>query len=405
MMKGCLGVLLTVLVAVDACSIAADYFQFGTQPNSRIEYDHARGKFRKHFRISFDVKTNDSAGVIFYAADKENTNFVILYMESGQIIYKILSNKIIHDLQTTKTFNDGEWHKIVIVNNQSMQLMVDDNLEGERKSKSIQKLEIAEPLFLGGLRDEQMGLLSEYGNVVHSFKGCIRDFHVTNRPMEKPRKVDVQRCLENIEEGNYFNGGYAVLGNRYVVGDEIDIKMDIKPRNVSGLLLSVHGKRDYLVLEMYEGAIRFTVDNGRGPITTTFSPDRMHYLCDGHWHTIQGKLSGRGPITTTFSPDRMHYLCDGHWHTIQAIKSKNIVSLSVDNKFMTPSLGDHRAKSTDTGGALFLGSHKVLNKVRGITARYPFVGCIRNIHINNKPIIVTYQMRRGDVIVGQCATN
>ncbi|KAK9737572.1 Laminin G domain [Popillia japonica] len=375
MMKGCLGVLLTVLVAVDACSIAADYFQFGTQPNSRIEYDHARGKFRKHFRISFDVKTNDSAGVIFYAADKENTNFVILYMESGQIIYKILSNKIIHDLQTTKTFNDGEWHKIVIVNNQSMQLMVDDNLEGERKSKSIQKLEIAEPLFLGGLRDEQMGLLSEYGNVVHSFKGCIRDFHVTNRPMEKPRKVDVQRCLENIEEGNYFNGGYAVLGNRYVVGDEIDIKMDIKPRNVSGLLLSVHGKRDYLVLEMYEGAIRFTVDNGRGPITTTFSPDRMHYLCDGHWHTIQ------------------------------AIKSKNIVSLSVDNKFMTPSLGDHRAKSTDTGGALFLGSHKVLNKVRGITARYPFVGCIRNIHINNKPIIVTYQMRRGDVIVGQCATN
>ncbi|KAK9701286.1 hypothetical protein QE152_g30724 [Popillia japonica] len=72
------------------------------------------------------------------------------------------------------------------------------------------------------------------------FKGCIRDFHVTNRPIEKPRKVDVQRCLENIEEGNYFNGGDAVLGNRYVVGDEIDIKMDIKPRNVSGLLLSVH---------------------------------------------------------------------------------------------------------------------------------------------------------------------
>ncbi|KAK9701291.1 Laminin G domain [Popillia japonica] len=102
----------------------------GTQPNSRIEYGHARGKFRKHFRISFDVKTNDSAGVIFYAADKENTNFVILYMESGHIVYKILSNKIIHDLQTTKTFNDGEWHKIMIVNNQSMQLMVDDNLEG-----------------------------------------------------------------------------------------------------------------------------------------------------------------------------------------------------------------------------------------------------------------------------------
>lgn len=123
---------------------------------------------------------------------------------------------------------------------------------------------------------------------VASFRGCVRNFHMNNKPMEKPRKFYVGECPENQEEGNYFHGGYVVLKPRYVVGDDINIKMDIKPRNITGLILAVHGKRDYLVLEMVNGAIRFTVENGRGPIVTTFSPDRTHYLCDGEWHMIQG---------------------------------------------------------------------------------------------------------------------
>ncbi len=45
---------------------------------------------------------------------------------------------------------------------------------------------------------------------------------------------------------------------------------------------------------MVDGAIQFTVDNGRGPITSLFKPENQFQFCNGDWHEIhgeQGKLS------------------------------------------------------------------------------------------------------------------
>lgn len=109
-------------------------------------------------------------------------------------------------------------------------------------------------------------------------------------PMENPDHIEVVPCSDDVEPGTYFGaqGGYMRLKDKFKVGLEIDVKMDIKPRNVSGLILSVQGKRDYLVLEMLNGVIRLTVENGKGAITTSFQPDKPHYFCDGQWHNIQG---------------------------------------------------------------------------------------------------------------------
>jgi len=71
----------------------------------------------------------------------------------------------------------------------------------------------------------------------------------------------------------------------------IDIQMDIKPRSTSGHLLSVHGRRDYLVLEMINGTIKFLVKTQKGSIETSFEPTKSNALCDGHWHNIRGMFS------------------------------------------------------------------------------------------------------------------
>lgn len=57
---------------------------------------------------------------------------------------------------------------------------------------------------------------------------------------------------------------------------------------MSGVLLAVHGAKDYLFLQMVGGVMEFTVDNGKGPFTSAFSPDDKSFLCDGEWHTIHG---------------------------------------------------------------------------------------------------------------------
>lgn len=74
------------------------------------------------------------------------------------------------------------------------------------------------------------------------------------------------------------------------MGLEIDIKLEIKPRDLSGLLLSVQAKKvDYLLLQMVDGTIRFSVNNGKGEIWAAYTPPTPHYFCDGQWHNIQGQ--------------------------------------------------------------------------------------------------------------------
>lgn len=65
--------------------------------------------------------------------------------------------------------------------------------------------------------------------------------------------------------------------------------MEIKPRSVDGILLSVQGKKNSLLLEMKNGTISFSVDAGpKGPISASFTPPSPYFLCDGQWHSIKG---------------------------------------------------------------------------------------------------------------------
>lgn len=93
-----------------------------------------------------------------------------------------------------------------------------------------------------------------------------------------------------MESGHFIGpgGGFITAYKRFKVGLDFDITMEIKPRNISGVLLAIQGRRDYLALQMVDGGLTFTVDNGRGPITAVFKPDSPFAFCDGKWHEIHG---------------------------------------------------------------------------------------------------------------------
>lgn len=97
-------------------------------------------------------------------------------------------------------------------------------------------------------------------------------------------------CSSKVESGSFFSlaGGYIKAEETFRVGLDIDISMEIKPRSTSGILMSVHGRRDFLILQMINGSLIFSVDNGRGPIIAKFTPQHQHHMCDGQWHYIQG---------------------------------------------------------------------------------------------------------------------
>lgn len=65
--------------------------------------------------------------------------------------------------------------------------------------------------------------------------------------------------------------------------------MDIKPRSIDGILMSVQtSKKNFLILELKNGTISFSVDAGKGPISASFTPAFPYFLCDGAWHSIKG---------------------------------------------------------------------------------------------------------------------
>lgn len=66
--------------------------------------------------------------------------------------------------------------------------------------------------------------------------------------------------------------------------------MKIKPKNKNGLLAAVYSKKDFIILQLVEGKITFTVDNGNGPVTT-YSEPVIHSNFGNHWHDITGKVT------------------------------------------------------------------------------------------------------------------
>jgi len=208
--------------------------------------------------------------------------------------------------------------------------------------------------------------------------GCLRNFRADSRPVGKPDYQEgTEPCSLKVEGGSFFalQGGYIKAMDNFRVGLDIDIRFEIKPRSTSGILVSVHGRRDYLLLQMVNGTMIFSVDNGRGAIVATHIPQSEHKLCNGKWHFIQ------------------------------AIKAKNVVTLSVDNVFVEPGIGVAGVSSTDTNNPLYIGGHPNPTRTRGgFQTREQFVGCIRNLTINGKDYQFKSEQAIGSVTPKTCPT-
>lgn len=76
---------------------------------------------------------------------------------------------------------------------------------------------------------------------------------------------------------------------KFALTKDVDITISIKPRSVDGILMAMQStKKINLLLEMRNGTISFTVDVGKGPMSTSFTLPSPYIFCDGQWHSIRG---------------------------------------------------------------------------------------------------------------------
>ncbi|KAK2708492.1 hypothetical protein QYM36_014189 [Artemia franciscana] len=350
-------------------------FRFGNTRFSRQEYQTLPARPRAKSSFSVEFKTVSPDGIIFYSADQRHIDFIALYLRDGKIHYSFNCGSGAGHLASPLDYADGDWHMVTFSREaQNGTLIVDGDLVAEGMSRgNTRSINIDPPFFVGGISPEAVDFAK--GNMKGldvGFVGCLRDFRMNDRPLTDLVTAEgVEPCSSKVEEGSFFSidGGYIKAYETFRVGLDIDISMEIKPRSMSGILMAVHGRRDYLVLQIVNGTVIFIVDNGRGAISSSYTPPHEHYLCDGQWHSIQ------------------------------AIKTRNVVTLSVDNVFVEPGIGAVGVSSTDTNHPLYIGGHPNPIGRRGIQTSEQYVGCLRRLVVDE-----TEQKLYNAVVVGSVTT-
>ncbi|XP_063394216.1 laminin subunit alpha [Cydia fagiglandana] len=356
-------------------------YRFGTREDSRIEYAKLPGRQSDELDLMVTLRTFDKhGGIIFYATtERAPDQFLAIYMKDAQIHFTFNCGGDTATIVSPDTYSGTDWHTVTVSRTSGHgKLTVDNQMVGEASVSCDNPVPLAAPYYYGGLKSAEIAK-THLEDFYQPFKGCLKGLIMNGQYVtEVLRRVNALRCTDNIEDGIYFGPSTNTTSNylklqesNFRVGISLSISMEIKPRNTTGLLLAVHGKKDYLVLELLEHEVVVNVENGKGEFHASY------------------KLAE--PTS----------LCDGNWHKIQVAKARHVVSVGVDNHFGDAGLGT--GPSTDTRSALYIGGHeKAVARVRGVRSKRGFTGCIRNIQIREQPISIPLSAAHRDTHVGAC---
>jgi laminin alpha 3/5 len=122
------------------------------------------------------------------------------------------------------------------------------------------------------------------------FSGCLRDLSLNDESYDEDsadNKIGVVPCSQLTEDGIFFakDGGYAMLPE-FTANKQFHFELEVKPRVKNAVLLSV-GVIEYVTMQLVNGTVKLTVDDGAGPESIHYVPPQGTMLCDGNWHRIK----------------------------------------------------------------------------------------------------------------------
>jgi len=393
----------TTSITLEGCSIGLnpvrdlevdplEGLRFGNGPDTRNEFNipsHIASSLTNKSEFQIEFKTTGSEGVLLYVTGAKQIDFVAIFMQEGRLYYFWNNGGKTAMGRREQTVNDGNWHRVVVSRSEKTGSMSIDNepeiLMTSQGEESI--LNVKSPIFIGGLSDDiskgarnNLKVPNNLLSVTSSFPGCLRNLVVQGVAQDFSKDsipFGSRPCSSKVESGVFFHStssmnNYVVIKDKFRVGERIKIDMRIRPRSKSGVLMSVSAKLDFLILQMVDGAIKFTVDNGGGPFSVTKEPGKQ--------------------------------LCDGEWHTIQAVKERNIITLSLDDGTIAIAVGMGGISSTDTNDPLYLGGVPAGESTPGLDVTDKYVGCISDIKISDRPVFMGSSVVYGDVTLNTCPT-
>ncbi|XP_039668362.1 laminin subunit alpha-3 [Perca fluviatilis] len=302
---------------------------------------------RPHF--SLDVKTKTSKGLILHVAGRGVIPLLALYMANGKIKMSLGQNRIIQHKQKS---NDGNWHRVEFsVERSTFHLLVDGFrvTDGHLPNNEGSSLDLHNPVYLGA--DPKSKTTKGHNIPTNSVIGCIRDFKMNEVVMvDLEASYKTLPCFDGLAEiGTYFGGGHIVLENYFTIGSEFVLAFELRPQYLTGLLFHVQSRKSSLNVFLKENKVGVGVSDGNRAASASVTP----------------RVS----------------LCDGKFHQVTVSKQRDVIKLVVD------SISQQKAvlftSTSTTLDTLYIGGTRKQNRA---PVRSPFVGCLRNVKLNGRPV-------------------
>ncbi|XP_063255162.1 neurexin 3 isoform X6 [Prinia subflava] len=365
--------------------------------------------------LSFQFKTNVSAGLLLYFDDGGVCDFLCLSLVDGRIQLQFSVDCAETTVTTDKQVNDSSWHFLMVSRNRLRTVLV---LDGEAKAGEVrpqrQYMNIVSDLFIGGvpldIRPAALtldGVLSE-----PPFQGFILDLKYGNSEPQLLGSQGVRLEMEGLcSENPCENGGTCFLldgephcdcsatgyagklcsedvnhipglshlmmgeqardenmatfrGSEYLCydlsqnpiqssSDEITLSFKTWQRN--GLILHTGKSADYVNLALKDGAVSLVINLGSGAFEAIVEP-------------VNGKFN------------------DNAWHDVKVTRNLRQVTISVDGILTTTGYTQEDYTMLGSDDFFYVGGSPSTADLPGSPVSNNFMGCLKEVVYKNNDI-------------------
>ncbi|XP_039996191.1 sex hormone-binding globulin isoform X2 [Xiphias gladius] len=224
-------------------------------------------------KSSFQVRTFDPEGAIFYGDSKNGEDWFLLSLIDGIPLMQIKKEGILLSVAGGPRLNDGKWHTLVLSNQGKFVTLDVDGSSGlvvGTQSKQTEELNLAKlRLALGGIMIDKEKLIVQ---VEPQMDGCVREGSWLNLSM--PWETEVEElwpCYQNIQPGSYFPGkGFAIFNTSvFPIDTENGVKIELGGdfSQMDGTIFSIKAPGQELMVAL-------VANNKTKEVTLTFGEEK-----------------------------------------------------------------------------------------------------------------------------------
>nr|XP_009294934.1 laminin subunit alpha-5 isoform X1 [Danio rerio] len=333
-----------------------DAHHFSGSTHSHMRFDSLPQAFSKAPHFSISVRVNSSSGLIFHVAGGKGQRMMALSVSDGHLTLLVNGGKRKTSIRSKKRYSDGLWHTVFVKVEGDRGSLTVDGIDTQNKRVSAGgKSMFAAPLYIGGLPVDHSAAMA-------GFVGCVRDLKLNEVSLQSPSvSVGVTPCYQQpLQPGAHFSsrGGFMTIDESLVLGQDLEIQLEVRLDSGSGLLLHTGAKKTHqLSVYLEQGQVTVLMNSGSGEFSVSLTPKES--------------------------------LCDGGWHTIAIVKKSNVIQLHVDS-FSEHGVAPKQSRSNGGKEAVYLGGLPETITVPGLSSSVQsFQGCVRKAVLNHRPVMLS----------------